>query len=154
MLENTNEISDNDKFIDNTQDYRGWDLASESFRLEGKKWKVVKECKTGEKEEILRELSHEINDAKNNLNSNKITGEEALKIVRTTNKKILEMTLTGFDYDKEVKEFGHQALGAVSLEMQSLFLVIGGYEELIYNLKQQREGEKRLLKLVKASQNG
>jgi len=150
----SNEISDNDKFIDNTKDYRGWDLASESFRLGSKTWIVVKDCKTLKKEEILRGLSTEIDDAKKNVKSDKITGKEGLEISRTVNKKILEMTLTGFNYDEEVKEFGHVTLAAVSLEMQSLFLVIGGFSELIYKLKMQREGEKRLSQLVKASQSG
>lgn len=149
-----NEISDNDKFIDGAKDYRGWDLASESFRLGSKKWIVVKSCKTVENEEILRVLSTKIDDAKKALKNGEITGDEGLKIARTSNKEILEKTLTGFNYDTEVKEFGHVTLASVSLEMQSLFLVIGGFEELIYKLKLQRDGEKRLSQLVKVSQNG
>ncbi len=133
----------NTEFLAKVQDYRGWDLASESYRIGDAKWQIQKHCKTPANEEILRELSNKIIKARNDLNDGTITSEKGLAIGRDSNKKILEMTLLGFQYDIEAEKYGHRTLGEVSLVMQAVFLIHGGWEELIFALKQNQVDNKQ-----------
>ena len=148
------EKNSDEEFVEKAKNYRGWDLASESYYIDDEKWLVQKDCKTPIKEGRIRELSNKINNAVKDLKDEKITPEEGLSIARTCNKEILEMTLIGFSYDEKVEKFGHRTLGEVSLVMQSLFLEIGGWEELIYFYKRRMIGSKLQLKQEEADQNG
>lgn len=150
----TDEKKIDEEYIEKSKNYRGWNLASESYYIGDKKWLVQKDCKTPIKEDKIRELSNKINNAVKDLKDEKIIPEEGLTISRTCNKEILEMTLIGFVYDDEVKEFGHRTLGEVSLVMQSLFLEIGGWEELIYFYKRRITGARLQQKQEEVEQNG
>ena len=154
--ESSNNVSlnENEKFLENVKEYRGWDLPSESYRIGDKSWKLNKDCKKPAKEEKIRELSDKIEETRKKLDKNEIDPTEAIKISRTCNKKILEMTLNGFRYDEEVEEYGHRVLGETSKVMQFIFLIVGGWEEMIYQSKQKMAESKLLLKLVKEGLNG
>jgi len=142
------------EFIEKSKIYRGWDLASESYYIDDEKWLVQKDCKTPIKGDRIVELCNKINKALKDLKNEKITPDKGLSISRTCNKEILEMTLIGFNYDEMVKKFGHRTLANISLVMQSLFLEIGGWEDLIHFYKTRMIGTKLRLKQEEVEQNG
>ena len=147
-------LNENEKFIENSKEYRGWDLPSESYRIGDKSWKLNKDCKKPAKEEKIRELSDKIEETRKKLDKDEIDPTEAIKISRACNKEILEMTLNGFSYDKEVEEYGHRTLGETSKVLQGLFLIFGSLEEMVFLYKQKMVENKLLLKLVKDTSNG
>lgn len=150
----TSEINPNEEFIKNAKEYRGWDLASESYRIGEQTWKIQKDCRKPAKEAKIRELSDKIEDLRQQVESNKIKATLAVNTVNTINKEILEMTLIGFNYEQAVEEYGHKALGQVSRVMQGIFLMFGGWEEMIYMIKQGMAESMLLSKLAKDTING
>ena len=151
---NDTSLNENEKFVENLKEYRGWDLPSESYRIGDKSWKINKDCKKPVKEEKIRELSDKIEETRQKLDKDEIKSTDAIKIVRECNKEILEITLIRFNYEQEAEEFGHKALGQVSKVMQGIFLMFGSWEEMTYMIKQGSAENKVLLKLAREGLNG
>ena len=153
-FEKTLELNENEQFVKDAKEYRGWDLPSESYKIGDESWKIQKDCKIPAKEEKIRALSDKIEEIRTKLEAKDIIGKEAHKTVIAINKEILEMCLIGFKYDISVEKYGHKALGQVSKVMQGIFLMFGGWEEMIYMIKQGMEESMLLSKLAKGGLDG
>lgn len=147
-------LNENEQFIQNQEEFRGWHLPSESYRIGKKSWKVNKECKKPALNDKISDFSQKLDEIKISVKSGEKDPTEALKESRAIHKQILEMTLLGFNYDQEVEEYGHKTLAGASSVMQGLFLAFGSWEEMIYSIKQQMDAVKLQLKQEEGILNG